>query len=188
MNIRSINSLNAMKTSADFAQQKAIGNTGGIFVGGKGVVSVANSTDGFQCAGGEATMNLVNKGNAAHIQAGTGAVGEIKKTDENGKEYSVKNDIVSVGHGCYIAGSKDADVLLSIGQNCDIDLGDGANKAFISGEGTKVNSGAGNDVITGTPAGLDYATLMSLDIVSMLAKIYQNSASIYFKNISSTEA
>ena len=193
MNIRNVNSANSTQVTANYAKQQALGNTGGIFVGGKGVISVANSTDGFQCAGGEATLHLVNKGNAAQIQAGTGAVTEyVQKVDANGKEYyeksAVKNDIISVGHGCYIKGSDDADVLLSIGQNCDIDLGNGDNKAFVSGEGTNVNGGAGNDIISGTPAGLDYASLMSLDVVSMMAKIFQNSVSIIYKNLSSSEA
>ena len=173
MNIRSVNSANSMRTTANFAKQQALGNTGGIFVGGKGIISVSNTTDGFQCAGGESTMNLINQGNMAKIQLGTGALGSIGKTDTDGKAYYVKNDVISVGQNCYINGSSDADVILSIGQNCAINFNDGANMGFVSGEGTTVNNGKDNDKVTGTPAGLDYASLMSLDIISMAAKINQ---------------
>lgn len=173
MNIRSVNSAQSAQTTAIYAKQQSLGNTGGIFVGGRGVISIANSTDGFCCAGGESTMNLLNQGNSAKIQLGSGAAGSIAKTDEDKQAYYVKNDVISVGRDCYINGSADADVVISIGQECDINLGDGVNRGFISGLDTNLNSGKDNDKITGTPSELSYASLMSLDIISMAARIKQ---------------
>ena len=188
MNIRSINSAYSMKTTSDFAAQKALDNTGGIFVGGRGMVGVSNSTTGFQCAGGEATMFLVNRGEGAQIQAGTGAIGGIAHTNVKGEDIFVNNKIISVGNNCKIFGTEDDDVIFSLGQSCDIKLGGGNDEAFVSGTGSKVDGEAGDDVISGTPAGLNYAKLMDLDPVSMLAEIYKNSANIVYKSFSKANA
>ncbi len=182
MNIRSINSAFSAQTTSNYAKQKAVASTGGIFVGGSGMVGVANATSGFQCAGGDAALTLVNRGEGAQIQCGTGLYGGITHTNVAGENVSVNNKIISVGNNCNIFGTSGADVVFSLGQSCDIKLYGGNDEAFVSGEGSKVDGADGDDVISGTPAGLSYARLMSLDVTSMLAEIYKNSAAIVYKS------
>lgn len=172
MKIRSINSLNSQNVTKNLSTQEASANYGGVFVGGKGYVSVANNTDSFICAGGNSSLFLVNRGDDSTIQLGSGTKGNIKEYNDDGTiKSSFANKVVSVGKGCSIFGSSSADEVMSIGQDCDIRLGAGADTLYVDGVGTKVDLGDGDDTEAGIPAGLSYLGLIGLDVVEMLAEI-----------------
>ena len=182
MNIRSFNSSYAALNTQTFAAQTGdTGNIGGLFVGGKGSVVVANKTEGFQCAGGDANLYLLNQGNRAKIQLGTGSAG-YEKFKVNGQEMAFKNIVISAGHNSLINGSTDADVIFSYGQNCSINLNGGTDYAFVSGAGTKVNGSDSNEYISGIPSGLpNVATLQSYNPFKFNQTIRDAGVNIVYK-------
>ena len=51
-----------------------------------------------------------------------------------------------------------------------------------SGEGSIIDGGAGNDLLSGTLSGLDYNSLFKLDAMSMLSKIRSASINYFTKS------
>lgn len=194
MYTRSVNSSLAAQVSAAYAAQQApTSGTGNLFIGGLGNVSVMNTSDNFICAGNSATMQVLNRGDNARIQGGTGVLGKSTITlgkDDNGNAIttSANNWILNIGKGCKISGTEDEDVIFSVGADCDIDTIGGDDRISASGEGTKVNSGSGNDIISGTIAGLDYSQLMQLKPISIMNKILNTSISYILVNNATTNA
>lgn len=193
MYTRSVNSSIAGQVTAAYAAQQApTSGCGNIFVGGSGNVSVMNTTDNFVCAGGNSSMQLLNRGNNALIQGGAGALGKsaiVLGQDSDGRTISTSanNWILNIGEGCKINGSEDEDVIFSLGANCDIDTVGGADRISANGAGTKVNGGSGNDVISGTMTGLDFSQLIRLSPMSIMNRILTTSISYLTVNKSNEQ-
>lgn len=185
MNIRSVNTYYAAANTQTFASQTGeTNNIGGLFIGGRGEVVVANRTNEFLCDGGEGNLYVTNQGDKAKIKLGTGAAG-YQKYEVNGAEMATKNIVLSTGHGCTIDASGGTDVIFSYGQNCRINTNGGTDFVFANGAGTKVNGSDSSEYISGVPAGLpSIAYLKTITPYEFTQKIKNAAANIVYKCIS----
>ena len=182
MNIRSVNTYYAAANTQTFASQTGeTNNIGGLFIGGRGEVVVANRTNEFLCDGGEGNLYVTNQGDKAKIKLGTGAAG-YQKYEVNGAEMATKNIVLSTGHGCTIDGSGGTDVIFSYGQNCRINTNGGTDQ--VSAECGKINGTDAAEIFTGVPARLPSVTyLKTITPYEFTQKIRNAAANIVYKSI-----
>ena len=162
MFIRTASAQIAAGSTAGYQGLKAAeAGEGNLFVGGAGEVEVLNQTNGFKCAGGESALFIANKADNCEIQLGDAG-----------------STAISVGECNTIFGGADKDLVVALGPNALVDLGEGNDRGCVSGQGAVLKGGDGDDTLTGVTSKLNYNELQGMNLLEMLAAILSKTAPV----------